>query len=213
MEIKLGVRVYSSDNRPAGDASRVVIDPRSNEMTHFVIQKGFLFSNDRLVPVSSIYMSDDKRIIVEQASPDLMTLPQFADEQRVLAESSAPGGAVMNGVYSGAPVAVGGGPRYIIETTLNIPEGTVALKKDAKVIAGDGHSVGHVERVITAAGEYRVTHLVIAKGLLMRAHKLIPVEFVANLTEEEVDLTVNSPYLDSINIVDYQPEMHLGEPG
>ena len=211
MEIKLGVRVYSSDNRPAGDASRVVIDPRSNELTHFVIQKGVLFSDDRLASIGSIYMSDDKRIIVEQASPDLMTLPQFADEQRVLAESSAPGGAVMNGAYSGAPVAAGG-PRYIIQTTLNIPEGTVALKKDAKVIAGDGHSVGHVERVITAAGEHRVTHLVIAKGLLVRAHKLVPMEFVANLTEEEVDLTVNSPYLDSIDIVDYQPEMHLGEP-
>jgi len=211
MQIKLGVRAYSSDDQQVGVVSHVVIDTHTKEITHLVIQKGHLFTQDRLVPISSVYSADENHIVLQQAAHDLMQLPEFEHTQRVMSESSTPAPSAVGFSPTGAVPATAS-PHYIEEKILNIPDGTIALKQGAKVIAGDGHHFGNVERVITPSAENRVTHFVIVKGLLMKSRKLIAMDLVSEMLDDEIHLTVDSDFLDSINVPEYQSEMQQREP-
>jgi uncharacterized protein YrrD len=215
MQIKLGVRVSSSDDQQVGVVSHVVIDLRTKEITHLVIQKGHLFTKDRLVPMSSVYSADENHVMLQQAANDLMQLPEFEHTQRVLSESGAQPSAPSSSVAGYSPtgsVPVVASPHYIEETIRNIPEDAIALEAGAKVIAGDGHHFGNVERVITPSAENRVTHFIIVKGLLMKSRKVIATDLVSEMLEDEIHLTVDSDFLESINVPEYQSEMQQREP-
>ncbi|HEX5808972.1 MAG TPA: PRC-barrel domain-containing protein [Anaerolineales bacterium] len=59
--ISQGAQVFSSDDKHLGNVDQVVVDANSNQLTHFVIGKGFLFKEHRLVPAQWIErVSEDK---------------------------------------------------------------------------------------------------------------------------------------------------------
>ncbi len=83
--------------------------------------------------------------------------------------------------------------RYLIsEEKRTIPDELTALKEGAPVISADHERVGAIERVITHPDTGQVTHFVIAKGLLLKERKLIPIRWVKMLGEDEVDLFVGT---------------------
>jgi hypothetical protein len=95
-------------------------------------------------------------------------------------------------------------PRYVAKTEKNIPEGTVALEEGAKVIGSDGKEVGDIERILTDPLEDRATHLLIAEGLLLKDEKLIPTQWMTQVSEHEVHLSVGSAFVESLP--EYQPQ-------
>jgi uncharacterized protein YrrD len=72
------------------------------------------------------------------------------------------------------------------------------LSEGAKVIAVDDEDVGRVERVLTSAEADRVTHIVIEKGLLNKEHKLIPINWIKSVTDEEVRLAIDSRQIERL---------------
>jgi sporulation protein YlmC with PRC-barrel domain len=46
MQFKENAEVFTSTGEKDGRIDRVVIDPNSNELTHLVVKKGFLFTKD-----------------------------------------------------------------------------------------------------------------------------------------------------------------------
>ena len=43
MLFKQGTDVFSSDNEKIGTLDRVVMDPRTKEISHIIVREGFLF--------------------------------------------------------------------------------------------------------------------------------------------------------------------------
>lgn len=80
----------------------------------------------------------------------------------------------------------------------NIPEGTVALKEGAKVISSDGKHIGDIERLVMNPQGKQATHLLVTKGLLTKEKKLLPIDWVDQLGEEEVHLVVDAPLIDRL---------------
>jgi len=76
------------------------------------------------------------------------------------------------------------------------PEGTVTLKEGAKVISSDGQNVGTVERVTTA--ENRIIELLLTKGKLLKAHKMIQTDMISSILENEVRLMVDAQFVNSL---------------
>jgi uncharacterized protein YrrD len=72
------------------------------------------------------------------------------------------------------------------------------LKEGAKVITSNGQNAGNLERVYTGPGEDRATNLFISKGMFLKAHKVIPTELISTVQENEVRLSVDSGFLDSL---------------
>lgn len=215
MEIKENTDVFTSDGHKVGQISRMVIDPKTKELTHLVVQKGFLFTKNKVVSVDDVQSATEDRVVLKKGSEDPDKFPEFNETHYIEVDATGksverdandlgplawyypmPGGAWWSthmGTYPGY-----GKPPFVRKTKLNIPEGTVPLEEGVKVFSKEGQHVGDVEKVYADEEEQRVTHLLIAKGLISKVHKLIPSMWVASVSEEAVRLSVDEPFVDSL---------------
>jgi len=211
MLFKQGTDVFSSDNEKIGTLDRVVMDPRTKEISHIIVREGFLFREDKVVPMDLLGSVTDERIILQGSKEHLNELPDYEETHYVSHDATADDD--MNTLYWNPPAYSGAGysqypviyppDLYIRRTERNIPEGMVALAEGAKVLAEDGEHVGNIETLITDPNE-RVTHLVISSGLLMKERKIIPSHWLSTVTDDEVHLSVNSRLLE--RLPEYHPE-------
>lgn len=200
MQLKQDAYVFSADDQDVGHLARVVIDPRSNEVTHIVVRRGVFFTNDKVVPISLVASGLEDHVTLREAAQDLQALPDFEqthyipvneEETTRLPLGQAPS------LYWYPPVGMPL-PTYVTEKTENIPQGTIALKEGAKVIAADGESVGTIEQILTDPLADRVTHFLISQGVLFQERKLIPATWVKEVNEDEVRLAVGKQTLDEL---------------
>jgi len=223
MQFKQGTHVYTSDGRDAGTVDRVVLDPQTNQVTDLVVRKGWLFIEDKVVPIEMVASAAENRVTLRQTESDLQKLPKYEETYYVrAAEEDLHNG---NGtprvsedypepVYSYPPVGAtwwGVGayndympidlqPEFTPRVQKNIPEGTVAVREGARVLSHDGKHVGDVEEVFIDSASNRAAHLLISHGTLSKTHKLIPTNWIKEEDDDEVILTVDT------SVVDHLPE-------
>ncbi len=207
MQFNQNGSVFTADGKEAGHIARVVIDPRTNEVTHLVLRRGFLFTNDKVVPVEQVTPGPEGQVGLRLDSHQLADLPDFAETQYVTAENEK-GNDFPSAVFSyppypgGSPMLSSFAPKVLRETHLNIPQDTIALKEGARVVSRDDKEVGHVEQVLTSPPGDHVTHFLIAKGLLAKERRLIPVSWVDRLDEETVRLVIKSSTVENLPVVE-----------
>jgi uncharacterized protein YrrD len=218
MQFKEGAHVYTADGNDVGSIDRVVLDPQTNEVTHVVVRKGWLFTEDKVVPTNLIDIAVADRVQLRSGVQNLDDLPPFEETFYVPPGETTgdaypvgyaaprywypPVGAAWSGYYTGYygyPVAP-----YVAYTEQHIPEGTVALQEGAKVVSADGENVGNVERVFTNNELNRATHMLITEGWLFKEKRLIPVDWIRNVDEDEIRLAVNARTLEQVP--EYQRE-------
>jgi uncharacterized protein YrrD len=223
MKFKEGTKVFTADGQQVGNISRVVLDPHTKEVTHVVVNKGFLFTQEKVVPISLIGAATDERVTLRDDAGDLQSLPDFVETHYVLVEEEntasredehatslywyppvgmmwrQPGGYLGDTTYFGYPI-----PSYVIETERNIPTDTVPLKEGAKVISSDGTHVGNVEAILTEPKGNRATHLVLSQGLIFKEKKLVPTVWISEVKADEVHLEMGSRLLNELR--EYQPQ-------
>lgn len=218
MQLRKGATVYAADGSKLGNVERVVLEPRTKEVTHIVVDKGFLFGEDKVVPVSLIgAVEDDADVHLRQDAGELDLLPDFVETEFVpsgVAEAADDHPVdYARSLYWVPPVGVAwwhgfGWPNYVANEIVrvkevNIPEGTVALEEGAKVIAADGEHVGQVEAVLTEPQADRATHLIVSEGLFFPDRKLVPAQWVNMVLEKEVHLAVPARLLEELP--EYEP--------
>lgn len=212
MQFKRDAQVYTSDGHVVGHIDRVVLNPKTKEVTHVVVRKGILFTEDKLVPLSLIASATKNRVTLRPNAGDLNALPLFEethyiplDEAEAKAAAYPPDLAMplywygsLGGTWAGYIPQ----PAYRAETEQNIPDNTIAVKEGAKVFSADDKHVGSVERVFTDSMTDRATYLVIAHGTILKEKKSIPMSWVRTVTEDEVHLNVGESVLN--NLREYQ---------
>ena len=210
MIFKQGVDVFSSDEEKVGTLDRVVMDPKTKEVTHIIVREGFLFAEDKVVPMDLIGSVTDERITLQGSKEHLDELPDYEETHYVPSDAAVDDD--MDTLYWNPPMDEWGGygryafypqSQYLRRTEKNIPDGMVALAEGAKVLAEDGTQVGNIETLITDPNE-RVTHLVISSGLLMKERKIIPSHWLSAVAEDEVHLSVHARLLE--RLPEYRPE-------
>src|SRR5688572_2211950 len=134
MKLKEDARVVTSDGQTVGHVDRVVMDPRTKEVTHVVVRKGFLFTEDKVVPIDLIAGVVDDQVQLRADAGDLERLPDYEEttyipldeleRSRVPPETLAP----VTSLYWYPPYPATGwgasglgyfGPRYITRTQEN----------------------------------------------------------------------------------------------
>ena len=203
LQFKQNTGVFTATGEAAGHIDRVVVEPETKVVTHIVVQKGFLFKEDKVVPIDLVAEATEDQITLSATAGDLHTLPPFEERHYLTSEAeSRKGSPSPVPSISGIPPMGAGvedplvGPRLIPQVEHNIPEGTVALKEGAKVITAEGKQVGYVERVFADAAAHRATHLVISQGLLAPKRRLIPITWANIVGEDEVHLAIKENTLD-----------------
>jgi uncharacterized protein YrrD len=229
MHYKQNTSVFTPSGENVGQIDRVVMDPKTREVTYLVVRKGFLLTEDKVVPIALVRDANDERVTLEQEAGTLDDLPPFEETQYLPmdweerpSEDFNPNRTRTEDVPSSTLVpsapslfwypSVGmeplgysnwAGPTYVAKTATNIPSDAVALKKGASVIANDDKDIGSVEEVITQSQDNKATHFVVSQGLIFKTHKAIPVQWISDVTDNEVKLGVHSDLLE--RLPEYQP--------
>jgi uncharacterized protein YrrD len=210
MEINSNADVFTRNDQKVGTVARVVIDPKTKEVTHLVVDKGFLFTHDKLVPMSLVGQATEDRVQLSMDKDALDNLQDFEETFHVSSTQldDALGKDRLRRVqtlYWYPPVGSNwwftGGysiPPYVTHTLRNNPEGTIPLKKGAKVFTSDEQNIGKVDTLLTEETENRVTHLVIAQGLFSSKKILIPSIWIDTVLEDELVLIVDSDLIERI---------------
>ena len=191
--------VVASNGQELGSIERVVLSPESKMVTHIVVRKGALLNRvDKVVPIDLIAEMTEDRIILSDEAGDLESFPPFEEERVVdkkigldqppIFDSSSP--ELTGYLEPNILVIPDPGEQYVTQIDQNIPEGTVALKEGAKVITADGQHVGKVERVLAELSADQVTHLLVSRRIFPKETKLIPMDWVTTMTDDEVYLGV-----------------------
>jgi uncharacterized protein YrrD len=80
----------------------------------------------------------------------------------------------------------------------NIPDGTVALKEGAKVITSNYKHIGNIEKVIVDSRSARASHIMITKGLLFKERKMVPTDWIEEVAEDEVRLSIEDTFAERL---------------
>lgn len=197
VQFQKNTKVVAANGQELGSIERVVLSPQSKMVTHIVVRKGGLLNKvEAVVPIDLIAEATEDQIRLLEGAGNLDAFPPF-EEERVVGKKSGLDLPPASG--STTPELIGypepnipfipdPGEEYVTQTKQNIPTGTVALKEGAKVLTSDGKHVGKVERILANPEMDQVTHLVISKGMFPKETKLVPLEWVRTMTEDEVHL-------------------------
>ncbi len=218
LEIKEGTPVFTSNGKEVGKVNRFVLNPETDEVTHIVVEKGWLLPEDKVVPFEMIDSASEDKVVLKKDIDDFDQLPSF-EQTRFVRINGGEGIPVTGRRTSYAPAYYWypppsgyiGYPAYGLPyptwppavVQQNIPENTVPLKEGTNVISSDGKHVGDVERLFVEPESKKVTHFLITQGMLFKNRKMVPVNWVKSVKENEVDLTVSSQFLEALP--SYQP--------
>lgn len=215
MELKEGMGVFTPGGEEVGRVNRFVLDPATNEVTHIVIQKGWLLPEDKVVPFGMVGTAAEDRLVLSGDVGNFDELPPFEERQFIRAAGERPDDPTpaadpryqytpayywypaqsnigFPGIGLGHYAWPGG------EKKRNIPEDTVPLKEGTNIVSADGKHVGDVERLFLEEGSGQVTHFVVSQGMLFKDRKLIPVHWVKSVEENSIYLGVSSELLERL---------------
>jgi uncharacterized protein YrrD len=209
MEFKMDAGVYTADGDQVGEIDRVVLDPKTKEVTHIVVCKGLLFKEDKVISVDWVSSTATGRITLRPGVGDPESWTNFIEEEYIVVEQAEYTPAVaatrhpLPLYYYPTAVSEPMPAPYEERRTVKreektIPEEQVALQEGADVISADDEHVGDVEEVFTYPRTDRASQFLISAGLLLKERKLIPIHWVDRLTEEKVHLAVGSRLLDKL---------------
>ena len=212
MELKEGTEVFTASGEQVGKINRFVLDPGSNEVTHIVVEKGWLLPADKVIPIAMINSATEERVVLNQDVLNFEELPPFEETHFVeLSEADRIPAEQLTYRYAPAyywypPSGYMGYPAFGAEyygwppavTTRNIPADTVPLKEGADVMSSDGQHVGDVERVFIDSKSHRATHFLISQGALFKEKKLVPTHWIRSVEEDKVQLSVPARLLERL---------------
>lgn len=212
MRFKENANVLDESGEKVGTIDRVVMDPRTKQVSHVVIREGVLFTENKVVPVEWFDLTTEDKVVLKTSEEDVDALPPFVETHYIPwheAESRRPNRAQVyywnppSGVswwgYPGYRAYFGFlEPPYAKTTELQIPEGTVPLEEGADVISSDNEHVGSVEQIFTDPETGRATHFVISQGLLFKDRKLVPTAWIESMSAGRVSLGIDADFLETI---------------
>lgn len=231
MQLQKNEVVYTADGQQVGVIDRVVLDPSTNEISHLVLRQGWLFTEDKVVPIELVNLTDADHLQLRRDVKNLDQLPPFEEVSYIpydgdaVAETTEPaetdatedsattttytkvtdaftlygyppigmGWPEMNLGYYGYPDEL-----YKVKVKRHIPTGTVALQEGATVVDSQGERVGTIRQIIINEQTKEATHLLIAEGWLFREERLVPINWVKDVTEDEVELYVKTDVLNQL---------------
>jgi uncharacterized protein YrrD len=198
MKLKYKASVYTSDGNEAGSLHRVVIDPGTEEVTHIVIQKGLLITENKVIAVAQVASASEDKVTLNCTADEVKEMSPLEIEQYApLSDTLGQGqkyDPMTGGVYTNPTLE----RSIITEVKRTIPDELVALKEGAQVLSEDDEQVGNVDCLFTEPGTGKVISLAVSQGLLFKTRKFIPIQWVRMLGDDHVRLTVGAQQLEDL---------------
>lgn len=194
MDLPLNAKVYCVDGL-CGQSKELVLDRKTEEVTHLVVKGNHLPHTELLVPVELVAETTPRLIRLRCTKDKLAELEPFLKAEVI--EEKIPH-------YLPDPYLI---PIEVPETkwvTVKreaIPPGEVAVRQGAHVKATDGH-VGWLDELLVDPVTEQVTHLVLRKGHLWGQRDVtIPVSEIDRLEENTVYLKLDKGQVGALRSI------------
>lgn len=183
--INIEADVITNDGHHVGEVDRVVMDPRSLNVTHIVIRRGLLLTRDIVVPTSAVAQASKKAVYLNIPLGELEKMPDFIEKEFVSPPQAAP-----IGPYVPTDVLWPTGYAYapaIIRERRNVPENEVDVTEGTDVFCVDG-KIGVVDEVLFDTSTGHLTNFIVRQGTLLTRDVSIPVSWVKCADANKVEL-------------------------
>jgi hypothetical protein len=196
MIFMFSANVQSSDGENAGKLHRVVIDPKTLDFTHIVVQSGLLVKTDHVIPAENLASTSPDQIVLTCSVEEIKEMPSLEIEDystvNEIVTHKQTTDPLSGSVYGHPSIE----PSLVKEIKRTIPDHLVAVKESAEVIANNDAPVARIEGVHVESG--KVLLYVISQGLLLKTMRSFPAEWVEVLGEEQVHLNVGEHALEEL---------------
>ncbi len=210
VEIELGKPVVSSDGKHVGDVDGLVLDIEREDLQQLVVRKETVLNEERAVHRRSVARVDqDGAVHLTINSEMFERLPRFVEETFILPretdELRYPPHEWTSG-YGQYPVLLWGPTSILVrhqpgvrpvsppgatKMPTTLPLGEVEINGQTEVIGSDGESLGTVDEIISDASG-NITGLVIKEGILVQHRIRVPVEWIASIWSNQVELSLTA---------------------
>ncbi|HEX5165006.1 MAG TPA: PRC-barrel domain-containing protein [Thermomicrobiales bacterium] len=212
MRIDLGTDVFGTDGEKVGAVDKIVIDPGTKQIHQFVVHRGFLTRENKLVDIAMVSGQDDQGLRLDLTSDQVNELPDYIEERFVQVPEHdvdaipfiLPTAMGAGGYLYGAPYAGRGyegrqdsffdaAPSVapVIEDESNIPETDVMISEGTDVYGADGDKVGSVGEVLVSENG-AIQGFVVSKGVIFKKDVRVPIDWVESADEAQIRLNVTS---------------------
>ncbi len=194
MEIPISAKIFCSDGL-AGHSTMVIIDPRTERITHVVIQENHNSRREYLVPVELILQSNHKEIHLNCTRSELENMDPFKTEEVI---------KFYKPVYDYTPEAYAVWPaehledEFITKDHENIPFGELVIRRRAPIYATNGRA-GKVDEFIVNPDNDHITHIVMQEGHLWGQKEItIPISYIDHVEDDSIYLNLDKSSIEKL---------------
>jgi len=206
LEFTEGMTVKTADGDTVGHINRIVVDPLNGNISHVIVEKGFLFTEDRIIPVDMFLVTDDD-VRLNASVKELEDFPLYEEDYYVTSHGYQEKPYLdwsMRPLFYYPPVGReqvthpnGPRPEGYVKSTPDVEEDKIVISEGTQVLSLDDDHLGDVEKVITN-DQRQITHFVISKGIIFTSERLIPIGWVRQITDGLIRLHVPNETVENL---------------
>jgi osmotically-inducible protein OsmY/sporulation protein YlmC with PRC-barrel domain len=204
LDLHIGAQVHCKD-QPCGKLVKLVVDPQTQQVTELIVEKGLLFKEDRVLPITTVERVTEQEICLNIHSYELSNYPEY--RQVTVKEPASEGQAYSSATTLGpglAPIS----ERVVPMVRRRVHQGIAA----GKAVIGPGTEVenprktlGHVDHVVVDTQTGQMTQLILRSGTFFPEYVVIGAEQIKAVDEQDVLVTVTDEELAGLPRYKHRP--------
>lgn len=209
IEINIGATV-ESNGQDIGRVESVVLDQESFDATHLVIKQGGVLKSGHLImPIEWVITSDSNRVQIARRDDEMSALPSFEVQHYVRLDqmeqehAEHPRSKVKPSDWVnyfiplvthslGEPYS----PPGVVMTDEMLSPSESAIKRGLPIESSDGHKIGEVQEIILDKPDWRLSGVIISRGMFLKQSMRVPADWVARIERERIVLNRSKQQID-----------------
>jgi osmotically-inducible protein OsmY len=186
--------VNCQDGR-CGKLHKVVLDPHTQRVVDLIVERGFLLTTDRVVPVDLVEQATRESIMLSISSQAMSEYPEY----RVL-EFEEPAPEAQSEYYDQGDIRCWAGqyrmacqepvvPMVRRQVHEGVPPNQAVIERGTPVWNKDGSEIGEVDHLLVDPESGEVSHLVMRKGLLPY-YPILPISKIESVTDRAISVSL-----------------------
>jgi sporulation protein YlmC with PRC-barrel domain len=198
-EINIGA-LLETHGKEIGRVERVILDGVLFEASHLVIKLGGpLAARHVLMPVHWVTKSEHNRIGTNRGEAEVAALPNFETQHYTRLDQldeeylEHPRSKIKPSDWINylVPFVAGSfgepsSPQGVIVTEQLLSGSERIIKRGLAVESVDGHKIGEVHELLLSDADWRLSGVIIARGLVRRRPMRLPADWVAKIEQERI---------------------------
>ncbi len=184
MELNLGAKIHCV-NGECGKLAKLVLQPDTFIVTHFIAEEGFLLKRARVFPISLVARTTTNDIYLNGTSDQLTDYPDYHEET-----IEKPNTQHISDVLheTGPYMTVTSSPMMREKLRHGVPQDATVIERGLPVQNNHPGSGGKLDSLVITPESGEITRLVVHHGVLFTEQTTIPITDVQHIGERAIAL-------------------------